>query len=97
MLNLLTGLDQVEKLGDFNEEAFLNGNGQGLLQGLGPTEKEGDVYTTQGNGLFLFDNPDDRFPKSNVLSQLRNIHEDLIVFLEPGAAISVGSQSNAEP
>ncbi len=74
MLNLLTGLDQAQRLDVFNEKAFLNWNGSGFLEMFASTEREGNVDTIRGNTLFVYDNIEHPFPKPPILRLLQQLH-----------------------
>ncbi len=73
MLNLLTGLDQVETFDILNEKEFLEWIKDGFLE-MFPSEREGNVDTIRGNTLFVYDNVEDPFPKPAILSLLQELH-----------------------
>ncbi len=77
-------LEQVHVLGDITEKTFLSGfyghKDPGLLEKLGETQQNGDVSTTEGNGLLLIKDfttvlSMKRDKRSEILAQLREIHD----------------------
>jgi len=75
MLKLLTGLDQAQKLGIFDEKAFLNEkDGDGFLERFASIEEEGNVYTIRGNTLFVYDNIEYPLPKPAIVRLLQQLH-----------------------
>src|SRR5260370_32693267 len=78
------GLAEVQALGDVTENTFLSGfhghKDPGLLEKLGPTTQQGNIYTTQGNAVLLVKDfttvlSMKRDKRSVILSQLREIHD----------------------
>jgi len=78
------GLPDVIQLGDFSENTFLSGffghKQPGILEKLGPTQQEGQTYTTTGNAVFLAKDFTTvlsmrRERRAAILSQLREIHD----------------------
>ena len=78
------GLPEVVTLGDVTENTFLSGffkhKDPGVLEKLGKTSQEGDIYTSQGNALFLLKDFTTvlsmrREKRKAILSQLREIHD----------------------
>jgi hypothetical protein len=78
------GLREVQALGDVTENTFLSGfhghKEPGLLEKLGPTTQEGNIYTTHGNAVLLIKDfttvlSMKRDKRSVILSHLREIHD----------------------